>query len=191
MGKGTRESAAEVAAYAAATGCSLTTARLHRRAADARWVEWQKSRGISEGARASAPDDSAEWVRAAAARDAAYLAFQRLSDAMAAAPPEQLAALTRAAADARKMWEAACEHAARTASDCGQLIPLTTVRALQEKLIGSGLAPALRAWAQNIAQRLRPEVRAEFFNAERAERPRLYAAIEALDHELEALLSHA
>lgn len=190
MSRGTKQSGLEIAAFARKHGISQRTARLWRARGDDRWQAWRDAGGFDTGARET-DKELREWERAAAARDDAYMAMTRLSEAMRTASPDALPALARAYSDARKTWEAACDHANRTAADAGTLIPLPVIREMQERIIGAGLAPALRAFAQNIAQRLSPATRAEFFNAEREERPRLFAAIRQLDEEIENLLRHA
>lgn len=187
MGRGTTQDAAEVRGFAAAMGIAERTARNYRRENRPEWREWRMKRGLvaADGGAGVVAGD--EVVRAEAAREAAYVALERLNGACAVAEADQLPVLIRAAADARKAWEAACRHAEAAAVDAGRLIPVRVVRALQAELVPP-LAQALRSWEHRVAGVLPPEMRPAFFNAVRAERPVLDARIRGIDERVEGLL---
>lgn len=107
---------------------------------------------------------------------------------MEVAAPESLPVLARAHADARKNWEAACAYAEEVQVTAGQLIPLDRLRDVQRTAV-SRLGQIVRAWPNNIALRLPPELHAHYYAAERAERPALRRAILDLDAALEGLVA--
>lgn len=88
------------------------------------------------------------------------------------------------------MWQAACEHANTSAVNSGQLVPLATIRKLQVQLVPA-LGVALRAYANNIAQRLHPEARPAFYAAHGIERAALNTHLRNIDAALETLLQNA
>lgn len=188
MGRGTVQDGAEVRAFAAALGIAERTARNYRRENRPEWCEWRRRQGLvayDSGAGGGSAGDEVE--RAVNARESAWKALVRLQEACVTAEAGQLPVLIRAAADARKAWEAACRHADAAAEAAGRLIPVQVVRRLQAELMPP-LGQALRSWEHRMAGLLPPEVRPLFFNAVRAERPVLDARIKAIDERVEGLL---
>lgn len=198
--RGTKLDGEEIRAFARWRGCTERAARNYRRDPKTgepkpEWVAWQQQNGRPGcGAQTSpaAPVENKdrEWQRAARAQEEAWRTLVRLQDECAAAPPELLPHLTRAAAEARKMWQAACEHANTSAVNSGQLVPLSTIRKLQVQLVPA-LGVALRAYANNIAQRLHPEARPAFYAAHGIERAALNTHLRNIDAALETLLQNA
>ena len=185
MGRGTTQDGAEIRAFAAAQGIAERTARNYRKEGRPEWREWCSRRGVSAVSEGAGVGSEVE--RAEAVREAAYAALERLNGACATAPPEQLPVLIRAAADARKAWEAACRHAEEAGVNAGRLVPVKVIRAMQSELVAP-LGQALRAWEHRMAGLMPPEVRPLFFNAVRSERVVLDARIKAIDERVEGLL---
>ena len=187
MGRGTAQDAEEIRSFAAERGIAERTARNYRRENRPEWREWCMRRGLVAESEGAGETDGDEVARAAAARDAAYEALERVTKAAAVAEGAQLPVLIRAAADARKAWEAACRHAEEAAEAAGRLVPVRVIRAMQAELVPP-LGRALRAWESRVAAVLPPEMRPAFFNAARAERPVLDARIRDIDERVERLL---
>lgn len=188
MGRGMSARGDQIRAFSAAAGISERAARNHRAKNSPAWSEWLKKQSAPPPPPAP-PEKSAalsEYDRAIAARDSAFDLLTRLAASAASAAPAELPPITRALSDARKNWELACRHAESAAVRARRLIPIETVLAVRDEVIPP-LADALSTWQNNIAQRLLPQDRPAFFNAARAEREKLNAALSRIPARLAAL----
>ncbi len=199
MPRHTREQATLLRAYAAATGISERTARHHRAHGDARWRDYLHRQGLraapSSGAGEPAPLQPSHPVReltplerARASANEAWRLLQRLQQAAERCDdPALLPVLARGVKDARAAWQQADAHAKAAAIDARALIPIERVRELQRELVPP-LADALRGLKNNIASRLRPELRAPYYNAWAAEQANYDRTLQAIDARLESIL---
>lgn len=187
-----------VEAFAQAHGLTVRSARNHRRhpktgQPSAQWQAWvEKSRrGPCINGVESTEDTqkkAAQVSRARAIEADSWRLVSQLRTAMDTAAPAELPVLVRAYADARKNWEQARAYAIEQETAAGLLIPVERLRDIQRTLVGK-LGNALRAWPNNIALRLPPELLPHFYAAEREERVKLRKAISAVDAALERLIS--
>lgn len=196
MPKNTAEGADLLRRFAKAHGVSERSARNYRR--DPRrgnkprkeWVDFCRAEGRAVADDAAAPLAPAATAvsplaRARVAEETAWNTLARLQGLVTSCDNvDQLPALSAAVKNARKAWEEARVDREHLEEVAGHLIPRAVLGQIKMTLIPR-LSDAWRNHQNNVASRLRPDARPDFFNAWRASTAAWDEAIKALDKELE------
>lgn len=183
--------------FARLQGCSVQWAGQLRKRKDKAWMDFLASRTpdgqevatvATAGQIAGAKDDLARarvskqmaWDNYTRADAMARQAFAR-PDAADVLPP-----LQRAAAEARKSYEAAARYEHTVAVQAGEYVPLGAVQGMRGAL--PQLVECIQALRQNVASRLPVEARTEFYRAFDLELGTWNDGVRKLDDYLESLL---
>ena len=137
----------------------------------------------------ASPEGPAEPQLVQRARHAAAEAWRLLTclEAQVAADAARAGELARAVAVARQNWEAAEKNLHAVQEQAGLLVPVASVRKLQQTAI-MRLGQIWKAWPNKVAGDLLPDQRPAFFEAVRKNARDWDAAVRQLDESLEALL---
>ena len=187
--RGTQAAGADIRAFAAARGISERSARNYRAANRPEWQAWQAARAAAADSAAGdgEPDDPVLVRRAKHTEQAAWRLLTAL-EAQVAANSSRAGELATVIATARKNWEAAVKNLRELQAQAGLLVPVAAVRAVQQTAVAR-LGQCWKAWPNKVAGDLLPDARPAFFEAARKNSRDWDDAIQALDSELEKLLT--
>ncbi len=189
MGRKATEESIKVKAFARAHGCSERWARAQRAARTKEWEEFSADLIVTPDLVAEDVKDDMERAEVACAeawrtyRGITALVNKALND-----PTKQdvLPAMTRSAREAHRAWQAAVTHRDELKRDAGLLVPVAKIRELAHLI--QPLGELIGGLEVNVAGRMKPETRHEFYQAFDASRAKWNASVRELDRAIENLL---